>query len=237
MKKLLLILLLTIPFVGFGQNENTKLYYENGQLQIEVVLENGKGYGKMYHENGQLQGEGKYTDGEKDGVWKEYLENGKLTSETQFNNGNVIYSFYEYYKTGNLEEVVSWLDPDGDPNTSELTIKDRISSKWFYENGQLRDEINYSNGEEDGLKRIYYENGQLQFEVRFKNGKEDGPIKSYHQNGKIWFEGKYVNGEEDGISKEYNKNGGLIREFKNENGVFIYEKCWDEDGNEIECEE
>ena len=54
MKKLLFILLFTIPFVGFGQLDRD--YYENGQIKNEV----------------------NYKDGKKEGLWKEYYENGQL---------------------------------------------------------------------------------------------------------------------------------------------------------------
>ena len=58
MKRILFILLLTIPFIGFGQTE----------------------YVKKYHKNGQLQSEGKYKKGIKDGLWKLYYKNGQLYS-------------------------------------------------------------------------------------------------------------------------------------------------------------
>ena len=53
MKKILLILLLTIPFVGFGQNGIQKEYYENGNLKGEVNFKDGKqeGIGKLYYED------------------------------------------------------------------------------------------------------------------------------------------------------------------------------------------
>lgn len=41
MKKTLLILLLTIPFVGFGQNDSIKNSQENNQLELEGNLKNG----------------------------------------------------------------------------------------------------------------------------------------------------------------------------------------------------
>ena len=61
MKRILFILLLTIPFIGFGQTKPD---------QYESVTE--------YYENGQLQSEGKYKDGKKEGLWKIYYENGQL---------------------------------------------------------------------------------------------------------------------------------------------------------------
>ena len=56
MKKLILILL-CLPMIGFGQDGPFQDYYENGQLKLEGNFKNGKNDGlwKHYHENGQLK--------------------------------------------------------------------------------------------------------------------------------------------------------------------------------------
>ena len=61
MKKLLFILLLTIPFIGFGQTEIKKTYYDNGQLKWFFTYKNGfpDGIQKEYYENGQLESDRK----------------------------------------------------------------------------------------------------------------------------------------------------------------------------------
>jgi hypothetical protein len=59
-----------------------------------------------------------------------------------------------------------------------------------------------------------YGNGQKQGEGTFKNGKKNGKWTSWHDgNGQKESEGTYKDGE------------------------LISEKCWDEDGNECECDE
>ena len=71
MKRILFILLLTILFIGCGQNDSIKQtgsikeYYENGQLKSEgnVVTGQQNGIWKYYYENGQLEFEGNYIDG------------------------------------------------------------------------------------------------------------------------------------------------------------------------------
>ena len=70
MKKILFILLLTIPFIGIGQTEY-KDYHENGKLKYEGFIKDGNphGFWKGYLENGQLEFEGNHTDGKKEGVW------------------------------------------------------------------------------------------------------------------------------------------------------------------------
>tara|TARA_B100001057_G_C22360216_1_gene760571 strand:+ start:359 stop:643 length:285 start_codon:yes stop_codon:yes gene_type:complete len=89
MKRILFILLLTILFIGCGQTDYNKGYYENGQLRWEGNIKDGKieGLWKWYYENGQLQCEGNYKDGKGEGLWKEYDYSG-IYQETQYwNNG------------------------------------------------------------------------------------------------------------------------------------------------------
>ena len=42
--------------------------------------------------------------------------------------------------------------------------------RMYYENGQLKYEEPYENGEQHGLWREYYENGQLKYEYQYENG-------------------------------------------------------------------
>ena len=126
MKRILFILLLTIPFIGFGQNQYDKVYYENGQLEYEGNFVDGKqdgiwkhyyesgqlkkivnwrdgkpnGLKESYYENGQLEKEGKYKDGEQDGIWKYYYESGQLKSERNFifsSSQQYRYQIFKYY--------------------------------------------------------------------------------------------------------------------------------------------
>ena len=109
MKKLLFILLLTIPFVGFGQNvkfENElikkgKMYYfnnspfngirvyywerdefsekGNSQMTIKDGLPNG--LYQSWISNGRLEFMGDYINGlNRNGVWKTWYKNGQIKS-------------------------------------------------------------------------------------------------------------------------------------------------------------
>jgi antitoxin component YwqK of YwqJK toxin-antitoxin module len=46
---------------------------------------------------------------------------------------------------------------------------DGLAKRW-YENGQLRSEANYKDGEEDGLSKSWHSNGQLKLESNYKDG-------------------------------------------------------------------
>ena len=51
------------------------------------------------------------------------------------------------------------------------------------------------NDKEDGLSKIWYENNQLRFEINYKDGKEDGKYKEWYENGKLEYERNYKDGE------------------------------------------
>ena len=49
--------------------------------------------------------------------------------------------------------------------------------------------------EKDGGKgKEYYDNGKLKFEGEYLNGERNGKGKEYYWNGKLEFEGEYLNG-------------------------------------------
>ena len=85
---------------------------------------------------------------------------------------------------------------------------------WKYDNGQIKEIGNSLNSQKVGLWRMYYNNGQLKVETFFnKDFNRDGIYKSYYENGQLKSEENY------------------------KDDTVISQKCWDEDGNEIECKE
>jgi antitoxin component YwqK of YwqJK toxin-antitoxin module len=51
-----------------------------------------------------LLSEGRYKNGELDGVWKVYHENGQLEREVLHKNGELIGEGMKYYENGQLKE-------------------------------------------------------------------------------------------------------------------------------------
>ena len=73
----------------------------------------------------------------------------------------------------------------------------------------------------DGLWTMWYENGQMREEGTFKDGEKDGKW-TYWSGGEA---GREV------IFRPYHKSS----ETTYKDGKLISEKCWDEDGNEMDC--
>ena len=105
----------------------------------------------------------------------------------------------------------------------------------WHENGQKYMEGAYKDGEKDGLSTSWHENGQKRAEGTFKNGKEDGLWTEWYQNGQKSSKKTYKDGGKDGLHTIWYENGQKLYEVTYKDRELISEKCWDEDGNERDC--
>jgi antitoxin component YwqK of YwqJK toxin-antitoxin module len=78
--------------------------------------------------------------------------------------------------------------------------------KIYYDNGELKQEVNLKNGELNGLFKQYHENGKLHISGNFLSGKENGVFKEYYEDGSTKVECTYLNGKMDGEYKRYMNN-------------------------------
>lgn len=115
MKKILLILIISISLTSYGesimeyrlQNRNDVWYeidkqipytgealgyYENEKLQFKKNYKDGKlnGISIWYYENGQIRGKRNYIDGLEHGNFIAYYENGKLQNKGNYKDGELI---------------------------------------------------------------------------------------------------------------------------------------------------
>ena len=81
----------------------------------------------------------------------------------------------------------------------------------------------------------FYDSGKKSEDGRYRNGLKNGKWTYWFKNGQKWKEGTYKDGKEDGLWIWWNVNGQKWREETYKDGELISEKCWDEDGNEMEC--
>jgi antitoxin component YwqK of YwqJK toxin-antitoxin module len=113
------------------------------------------------------------------------------------------------------------------------------SWKRWYISGQLESEKNYKDGKK--IKQIeWYENGQVEAEYTLIDGNRDRWNHTfYYDNGQIEYIEDLIKKDREvtreGVVRSWYYNGQLEYEHSYKNGEIIFEKCWDEDGNEIEC--
>ena len=91
----------------------------------------------------------------------------------------------------------------------------------------------------NGISELYDEHGGLWKEWNYKDGQRNGLYKRWSESGRLKHEGNYKNGQLNGVFKVWHRSsvGGQLRyEFNYKDGEIISKKCWDEEGNKIECE-
>ena len=60
--------------------------------------------------------------------------------------------------------------------------KDNKLKTFWYENGEMKNQVNFKNGKMDGLLKGWYENGDKKLEKYFKDGKRDGSSVMWYEN-------------------------------------------------------
>ena len=86
-----------------------------------------------------------------------------------------------------------------------------IKNYWDKEKTVLLAEVRYKNGKENGPTTLYSENGKIRREENYKNGQKEGLQRDFAPDGSIT-ETMFKNNQENGITKVYNKDGILVSE-------------------------
>ncbi len=130
----------------------------------------------------------------------------------------------------------------GCSRTETIEIKDdkgRLSEKYnqdkktgqkqglyqsFFENGKLKEQATYSNGELNGERTFYFVNGNLLSKEFHEKGLFSGKYQKFHEDGQLSGEGLYENNEMTGTWKRWYPDGHLMEEVtfaaNQENGPF-----------------
>ena len=220
MKKLLLILL-CLPMIGFGQKE-AKIYYDKDwkvtkkrkadYYRILLVDENNQPYNgeqefKDYYKSGQIQSTAliSYLDPKDskndvtygDGTW--YYKNGQISMKYFKNKNQSIDKVRTgYYETG--EKSYEELYDENYP-------KQEFIRKDFFKNGNLLREgsaiINHSTKENYAIGEWneYSEAGELIMNYNYENKKLEGDFIRYYTDGKTIQ--KYTKGMPDPFTYSY----------------------------------
>ena len=215
MKKLLLLLMI-VPMIGFGQNKYT---WKDVQKKEGVVLL------KSTKEpvTGIVEGIGGFIpkwmleidynihhavfENGKQISCIAYYKNGEVQHKREKNNDlTIIYT--TYYKNGQIKnEGIE--DYEGNRNGI---------SKEYDIDGTLLTEGFYKTEEKDGLWKDYNSDGQLFTEITYKDGKFDGSFNVYWENGQLKKQGNHKDGKYHGLLTKYNKDGEVTKETRWENG-------------------
>lgn len=106
---------------------------------------------------------------------------------------------------------------------NELTYTNNRPSgyaKMYHANGKVAEEGLWENNKWVGGYKYYFENGNLSYEWNYnKEGKREGVQKYYHENGNVMIEGDWKDGKEAGTIKEYYEDGSIRAEKNFKDGA------------------
>ncbi len=118
---------------------------------------------------------------------------------------------------------VHWPDPSNDKQPKDEEVVRMVYHvkgghrdgpyKFWYSNGQMKEEGFNIAGKSHGSFKRWYKNGQKNGEWFCKDDKRDGLLTQWHENGQKWYEEIYKDGEE--ISAKYwNSRGEEVETYQ-----------------------
>jgi TonB family protein len=109
----------------------------------------------------------------------------------------ILFILLTYFSCYAQNGIVKAYYPDGSVESELSYINDILdgSGVWYFQNGNLKKEVNYSKGVLSRWVREYYESGLLKEEFYIENGIIDGIYKSYYQNGELKYLITYSGGK------------------------------------------
>ena len=104
-------------------------------------------------------------------------------------------------------------------NTNEQPINGLY--KTYYDDGNVKMEIESLNGLPHGQGKFYDKDGKLQYLTLFFKGRLNGSLYHYYPDGSVHNEMNFVNGIKNGVQKSYNEEGDIVAEIVYEEGKAI----------------
>lgn len=236
-----------------NSNNYKKTYtvYEVSIFKKGGVYDPNNGFKKEYDEDGNLQYEFFLKNGKIEGKAKSYFVNGKISTEYNFKNSlkeGINFDFYYFEDSDDVIKVVSNFK-NGKKNGREISYFENANEKYIiginnYKNDILEGKSFQAKGK--NIKEKYYSNGALN-----GNYKEYVDLKTFLLGGiakidtlalpkTLILEQNYVNDKLNGAVKEYDLTGSLTTEgfysdsLKTGTWKFYYDVVMDEKDIKLE---
>lgn len=88
--------------------------------------------------------------------------------------------------------------------------------RWYYENGQLFKDGQYANGMMDGSWLVFYPDGSLAARAQYDKGK--GKQTGYNEEGCVIFEVTYLDNVKHGTETRYAPDGRVLQVIEYQHG-------------------
>ncbi len=188
-----ILLLTTVLFFACGETtEPAPTVATTGDFTgYEITKIPGSDFEKATKKNaqtGQLIEDGFILNGSKTGTWTTYFPNDNLTVNTATN-----------YVNGKREGLYIEAEKNNRVKTIGSFSNDVKHGKWITYNFSRREiEQDYKNGKLHGFSRTFYKtgkDGQVKEEIEFDNGVQNGSYRYYKEDGTVSIDYVYKNGE------------------------------------------
>lgn len=192
MKNFILLFMVTMLFACGETAEPAPTMATTGDFSgYEITKVAGSNFEKATKKNaqtGQLMEDGYILNGRKTGTWTTYHPNDNITVYTATN-----------YVDGKKEGVYIEAEKNNRVKTIGSYANDVKHGKWITYNFSRREsEQDYKNGKLHGFSRTFYKtgkDGQVKEEIEFENGVQNGVYRYYKEDGSISIDYVYKNGE------------------------------------------
>ncbi|HAN17524.1 MAG: hypothetical protein A2X13_02910 [Bacteroidetes bacterium GWC2_33_15] len=222
--RIILLLLLIIPIIHYGQNDTIFNQTDNSGLK--------QGFWKKYYPNGNVQYTGKFINNKPVGEFKRFDQNGNLLVIMNYttDNDKVYSTFYhsnkkkqaEGYYIGKLKDSIwNYYSEDEKLINSvpyQLDIKNGTEIK-YYNNQAVFEKIEWKKGVQDGKDIRYYDNGNVMIRSTYSDGMLNGIYLSYTIDNTPITTGNYENNKRQGKWIFYDEQGKVKSEINYIDGV------------------
>jgi antitoxin component YwqK of YwqJK toxin-antitoxin module len=195
--------------------------YPNGKLVYEGYFQNGKPVGEMhrYYETGELKAIMSFREKSEKVYTKLYYEDGEIAGEGNYinNKKDSLWTYYSYY-TGTITSTEFYVNG----------VKHGFERK-YYANGQVSEEIEWSQNMKLGVWNQYFEDGAVKLKTTYSYNSLNGPYSFYWPNGNVYILGNFVDNKQHGtwsyFTDDGNKKSEIVYQYgKSENEEEIIAK-------------
>ena len=192
---------------------------------------NQNGYNIIYYPTGKISSEGTMRDGQPDGYWKTYFPSGVMKSEGNRKNHLLDSIWIFYNERGDTIQKISYLL--GKRNGYSITFNTNEKDDPINLGKIISREL-YVNDKKEGISYYYYNDGLLREIIEYKGNKKHGTATEYNKSGNVITIQKFSNGVltdrqkinrndvnnlKQGLWQEYNANGRVSREMYYKDGM------------------
>lgn len=187
----------------------TTCFYKNGSVKSEKFFTNGKKNGpyKEYFDSGSIKKIENYSGGKLHGKQEEMYPNGEYKSIRWYNLGVPIRTHCSFFKNGNVETQISF-------QNGKLHGENIV----FYPCSLPNEVQFYFNGKLHGKSIKFFQDQKVQYIRFYRFGKKIGTYREFHSNGELRVKVRYnKKGEKTGNIFVYDENGQGVSRYQYKN--------------------